>query len=193
MTTATRPKLSAMLSRPVGWVSVETIASAVTPADRDALVALFSECVAGGASLGYLAPLSAEASTEYWRAVLAELDGGYRILIVAREAPGGRIMGSAQLKIESRPNGRHRAEVQKVMVRPSRRRRGIGTELMARLEALARERGITLLHLDTSEGPGGACELYERLGYIYAGGIPDWALDPDGTPARNAIFYKRLG
>ena len=107
--------------------------------------------------------------------------------------PHDRIIGSAQLNLASRPNGRHRAEVQKVMVSPSHRRRGLGSQLMARLETLARERGITLLHLDTSEGPGGARELYEALGYTYAGGIPGWALDPDGTPAQNAIFYKELG
>ncbi|HEX9496091.1 MAG TPA: GNAT family N-acetyltransferase [Candidatus Limnocylindria bacterium] len=169
---------------------IEQLTARIAPTDLADLVSLFVECVDGGGSMGYLAPLPVQESAGYWRTIVAELSGGYRILIVAREA--GRIVGSAQLNIASRPNGRHRAEVQKVMVRPSHRRRGLGTQLMTELESLARERGITLLHLDTSEGPGGARELYERLGYSYAGGIPDWALDPDGTPAQNAIFYKRL-
>ncbi len=94
----------------------------------------------------------------------------------------------APLVAASRPNGRYRAEVQKVMVGPSHRRRGIGTLLMERLEAIARERAIRLVYLDTSEGPGGARELYERLGYSDGGGIPDRALDADGTPAKNTIF-----
>ena len=51
---------------------------------------------------------------------------------------------------------------------------------------------VRLLFLDTSEGPGGARDFYESLGYTYAGGIPDYALDPDGRPAKNAIFYKRI-
>ncbi|MEP7003284.1 MAG: GNAT family N-acetyltransferase [Chloroflexota bacterium] len=180
------------MSGTTGEVTIELLGPGVAPADLDGLVAIFKECVDGGASMGYLAPLSAADSTEYWRSIVADLSDGYRVLIVARDAPGGAIVGSAQLVAASRPNGRYRAEVQKVMVRPTHRRRGLGTQLMGRLEMIARERGVTLLHLDTSEGPGGARELYERLGYLYAGGIPGWARDPDGTPAKNAIFYKFL-
>jgi acetyltransferase len=79
------------------------------------------------------------------------------------------------------------------MVLPTHRRRGIAARLMGELERLARERSIRLLFLDTSEGPGGARSFYETLGYTYAGGIPDYALDPDGRPAKNAIFFKTLG
>jgi GNAT superfamily N-acetyltransferase len=181
-----------VVESPNASVVIEAITAAVTPADLDQLVSLFTECVDGGASMGYLAPLSVAEATAFWQETLGDLSRGHRILIVAREAPDARIIGSAQLNVASKPNGRYRAEVQKVMVRPSHRRHGLGTQLMAYLETAARERGVTLLHLDTSEGPGGARELYERLGYRYAGGIPDWALDPDGTPAQNAIFYKRL-
>lgn len=83
-------------------------------------------------------------------------------------------------------------EVQKVMVRPTHRRRGIAAALMALVEAAARDRWVRLLFLDTSEGRGGAVQFYERLGYTYVGGIPGYALDPDGTPAKNAIYYKTL-
>lgn len=172
-------------------VAIEPL-TAVTPRDLDDLVSLLIECVDAGGAMGYLAPMPVQDSADFWQAISGELSGGYRIVLVAREAPGGRIIGSAQLSLASRPNGRYRAEVQKVMVRPSHQRRGLGTQLMAELESVARERGIRLLHLDTSEGPGGARKLYERLGYTYAGGIPGWALDPDGTPAKNAIFYKEL-
>ena len=180
------------MSGPTTAVTIERLGAAVAPADFDDLVSLFIECVDGGASMGYLAPLSASDSANFWRTILGGLHNGQRILIAAREAPHGRIIGSAQLEVASRPNGRYRAEVQKVMVRPSHRRRGVATQLMAHIEAAARERGVHLLHLDTSEGPSGARELYETLGYTYAGGIPGWALDPDGTPAQNAIFYKEL-
>jgi GNAT superfamily N-acetyltransferase len=106
---------------------------------------------------------------------------------------GGRIVGSAQLGLELRANGRHRAEVQKVMVRHAARGRGIGAALMRRIEDEARTRGRTLLFLDTSVGRSGAVEFYTRLGYTPCGGIPDYARDPDGPLAANAIFYKRLG
>src|SRR5690606_27297347 len=93
---------------------------------------------------------------------------------------------------ETKPNGRHRAEVQKVMVLPSHRRRGIAARLMTEIERRARERGVWLLFLDTSDSHAGAREFYEALDYVYVGGIPGYALDPRGVPERNAIFYKTL-
>lgn len=164
----------------------------LTAADLHDLASLLTECVDSGASMGFLAPLSAPEAAAFWHETLGDIRDGNRLLFVARETAGGPIIGSAQLSLRTRPNGRHRAEVQKVMVRSSHRRRGLATRLMLEVEAAARDRGIRLLVLDTSEGPGGARELYERLSYVYAGGIPGWALDPDGTPAQNAIFYKKL-
>ena len=35
-------------------------------------------------------------------------------------------------------------------------------------------------------------KFYERLGYVWAGSIPDYAADPDGRLVPNAIFYKQL-
>ena len=128
----------------------------------------------------------------YWRRVHAEAARQGRLILVARETAAGRILGSAQLALESRANGRHRAEVQKVMVQPEHRRKGIAARLMAAVEAAARQRHVSLLFLDTSEGRGGAREFYAALGYQYVGGIPGYALDPDGTPAPNAIYYKEL-
>ena len=78
------------------------------------------------------------------------------------------------------------------MVHPSHRRRGIAARLMSELERHARARSIRLLYLDTAEGPSGARDFYETIGYTYAGGIPDYALDPDGRPAKNAIYFKLL-
>ena len=143
-----------------------------------------------GASLGFLAPLPETNAIDYWRAVAPQVESGSRAVLVASE--DGQIAGSAQLAFESKQNGRHRAEVCKVMVLPSHRRRGIAAQLMRALERCALDRGIRLLFLDTSEGAGGAGHFYESLGYTYAGGIPDYALDPDGRPMKNAIYYKML-
>ena len=159
----------------------------------DGLVQLLRSCVHGGASIGFLAPLPDAEAIEYWTALASQIESGARTVLVAREGAAGPIVGSGQLAFESRRNGRHRAEVCKVMVLPTHRRRGIAARLMGELERSARERSIRLLFLDTSEGPGGARSFYETLGYTYAGGIPDYALDPDGSPAKNAIFFKTLG
>lgn len=173
-------------------MKIEALGPEVTAGDLAALAEVLAECVAGGASIGFMPPVPRAEAEAYWKKVTGDVAGGARVILVVREADG-RIVGTAQLAAETRANGRHRAEVQKVLVRPSHRRRGLARRLMADLEARARARGLTLLFLDTSEGRGGAQELYERLGYVYAGGIPGYALDPDGTPVKNAIYFKNLG
>jgi ribosomal protein S18 acetylase RimI-like enzyme len=164
------------------------------PAARDGaeLADLLTACVEGGASIGFLAPLPRAEAAGYWRKIADDLPGGLRVLLVARAGAGGEIVGSAQLALEAKANGRHRAEVQKVMVKPSHRRRGIAARLMREIEVTARARGVTLLVLDTSDSHAGARELYEATGYVYAGGIPGYALNPAGVPEPNAIFYKTL-
>jgi ribosomal protein S18 acetylase RimI-like enzyme len=171
---------------------LELLGGTLTAAELRDLTTLLADCVNDGASIGFLAPLPEAEAETYWRKVTTEVQAGQRLIFAAREAAGGPIIGSAQLGLESRPNGRHRAEVQKVMVRPTHRRRGIAAALMALVETAARDRWVRLLFLDTSEGRGGAVRFYESLGYTYAGGIPGYALDPDGTPAKNAIYYKTL-
>jgi acetyltransferase len=172
-------------------MTIEPLALPVASNDRAALVSLLTACVHGGASIGFLAPLAPEEAGAYWTKILAELGGGGRVLLVARDEAGA-IVGAAQLACESRANGRHRGEVQKVMVLPSHRRRGIAAHLMGALEAEARRRGLGLLFLDTSDSHAGARAFYEALRYVYVGGIPGYALDPHGTPEPNAIFYKTL-
>jgi acetyltransferase len=179
------------MAKPPAGVRVEPLpATAFAVAEGD-LTTLLQACVHGGTSIGFLAPLSDADARAYWQSLVPQVASGARLVLVARD-DAGDIVASGQLVFESRQNGRHRAEVCKVMVRPSHRRRGIAAELMRDLEQYARDRAIRLLFLDTSEGRGGARELYETLGYTYAGGIPDYALDPDGRPAKNAIFFKKL-
>ncbi len=171
---------------------LELLGGTLSAADLRDLKTLLTDCVNQGASIGFLAPLAEKEAEAYWRKVLAEAHAGQRVIFAARETPGGAIIGSAQLGLETRPNGVHRAEVQKVLVLSAHRRRGIATDLMTAVETAARDRWVRLLFLDTSEGRGGAKAFYETLGYTYVGGIPGYALDPDGTPAQNAIYYKTL-
>jgi acetyltransferase len=145
-----------------------------------------------GASVGFVLPLADDEVESYWRKMCADVAAGQRLLLIASDE-AGRLIGSAQLVLEPRADGRHRAEVQKVMVLVSHRGRGIGAALMARVEAEARARGRLLRYLDTSEGESGATKFYDRLGCTQAGRIPDFATNPDGSFAPNAIYYKRLG
>lgn len=175
-----------------GPLKIEDLTFPVPAGDFTRLCGLLSACVGAGASIGFIEPLAPVEAEAYWRRVFLDAAAGSRGILVAREAAGGAIVGSAQLAFESRANGRHRAEVQKVMVLPEHRRRGVASALMSAVESAALGRGVGLLYLDTSEGRGGAREFYAALGYAYVGGIPGFAVDPDGTPSKNAIYYKTL-
>jgi acetyltransferase len=170
---------------------VELISAEVLATRAVEFAALLRDAVEHGASIGFTLPLTEGEIAEYWNKVRAEVAAGQKVMLAAL-GPDGWIVGSAQLALESRANGLHRAEVQKVIVAFAQRGGGIGAKLMARLEAEARAGGRALLFLDTSTGPGGAVRFYEQLGYTLAGGIPDYAADPDGRLVPNAIFYKQL-
>lgn len=153
------------------------------------LVALLQHCVADGASIGFMAPLSAEDASAYWQRVGRAVQAG-DIRLWAAEADG-RLIGSVQLALEQRTNGRHRAEVAKLMVDPALRRRGLGRALMQVLEAEARALGRSTLVLDTRAGDPSE-RLYEGLGYHRVGEIPNYALSTDGVLHSTAIYYKLL-
>jgi ribosomal protein S18 acetylase RimI-like enzyme len=79
-----------------------------------------------------------------------------------------------------------------MMTRVNWRGRGVARALMLEAERLARERGRNLLTLDTGTDDG-AGPLYEKLGFIRAGEIPDYALKPHGGLQGTIIYWKRLG
>ena len=173
-------------------MKIEVLKEPVAKADYDGLCALLAECVHAGASIGFLDPAPREEVEAFWQRMIKEAAAGSRIILIARDEDDRHIVGTAQLALEWRPNAKHRAEVQKVLVSVSRRRQGIAAMLMSAVEEHSRRGGRSLLILDTSEGAGGAQAFYETLGYAYAGGIPGFAMDPDGTPTTSAIYYKVL-
>jgi acetyltransferase len=172
-------------------VRIETLSPDSAPIED--LVRLLRDAVDGGASLGFMNDMTRAEAEAFWRGVIADVEAGSRAIWLALEPSSRAVVGSVQLAFAQRRNGLHRAEVQKLLVLRERRRRGIASELLRAAEDAARRRGLTLLHLDTSEGPGGARGFYGAMGYSYAGGIPGYALDPGGgAPVKNAIYYKSL-
>ena len=169
-------------------LTLSTIAAPVA-ADVAALGALFRDSVEHGASIGYVLPLEQAVVDSYWRSVFADVDAGRRVLIAARNS--GKLCGSAQLDLCAKPNGLHRAEVQKVMVHSACRRRGYALKLMAQIEHEAIARGRTLLTLDTETGSG-AESLYEKCGYQRVGSIPRFALSPGRELHATTVFYREL-
>jgi acetyltransferase len=153
------------------------------------LVALLQDVVAGGASIGFLRPLPADVALHFWHDVIGEVARGSRLLLVIRE--GDQVVGSIQLGLCLKPNGLHRAEVQKLLVHTAARRRGLGRVLMSAVEAEARAVGRSLLYLDT-EPDQPAEVLYRKLGWTEAGAIPDYACTPDGRLHPTVLFYKKI-
>jgi GNAT superfamily N-acetyltransferase len=155
------------------------------------LSAVLIDCVEGGASVSFMAPLAREKADGFWRRVADDVAAGDRALLVAEEQPSGEIVGTVQLLLGLPENQPHRADVAKMLVRRSARRQGLGASLMRAAEQAARAAGRTLLVLDTVTG-GDAERLYERLGWKRVGIVPGYALWPDGRRCDTTFFYKAL-
>lgn len=155
----------------------------------DGLARVLEDCVAGGASVSYMAPFSHDDARGVFEAFAAEVEQGRRLLLAAFAA--GEVVGTVQVILAVPPNQPHRAEIAKLLVHRSARRCGIAERLMERAEAEARAEGKTLLVLDTVTGDA-AERLYERLGWTRVGVIPGYALYPDARPCDTTVFWKAV-
>jgi GNAT superfamily N-acetyltransferase len=158
-------------------------------AHLDGLATVLNDCVAGGASVRYMAPFSREQARGAFEAVTVEVEQGRRLLLAA--FAGKELVGTVQVALTMQPNSPHRAEIAQLLVHRSARRRGIARLLMERAEEEARAEGKTLLVLDTVTGDD-AERFYERLGWTRVGVIPGYALYPDGRPCDTNVFWKSL-
>jgi GNAT superfamily N-acetyltransferase len=154
-----------------------------------ALAEVLCDCVAGGASVSFMAPLTQERAAQFWRALAPDVVSGARRLFIARDADGS-IVGTVQLCCALPENQPHRADLAKMLVHRRARRRGVGEALLHAAEAHALAAGRTLLVLDTASAD--AARLYARGGWQRLGEIPDYALYPDGRPCATTLFYKSL-
>ena len=156
---------------------------------RTALIHLVQDAVEGGASIGFVLPLKRRELEAYWQSVVAAMCGGEHHLLAAFD--DGQLIGAAQLALEPRPNGRHRAEIMKLMVQRTHRRRGVARLLMAAAIELAARAERTLLLLDVHTGDP-AEALYRSLGFVRFGEVPRYAREPDGGLAASSFYYLEL-
>lgn len=157
----------------------------------DQLSDVLLNCVEGGASVGFMSPLSPDCAMAFWKRIAASVAANERIVLVAVNNGGQKIMGTVQLITDQPENQPHRADVAKLLVHEDARRAGIARALMTRLEAIARDAGKTVLVLDTATGSG-AETFYQRGEWQKAGEIPRYACMPDGTLTATSLFYKFL-
>lgn len=152
----------------------------------DELVHLLIQVVEDGASVGFLPPLLIEDARNYWLNVLSE-DTKLWVAKIQNE-----IIGTVQLQLCNKPNGRHRAEIAKLMTSPRHRRTGVGRALMQAAEKAALLDQRSLLVLDTRQGDPSNL-LYQSLGYQQAGVIPSFAQSANGELHATVFYYKFFG
>ena len=105
-------------------------------------------------------------------------------VFVARDE-SGRAVGMGALKVESA----EMAEVKRMFTRPEVRGQRVGVALLERIEALARDKGIAQLMLETGDVAGfePAHRLYTNSGFVRRGAFLEYPESP-----YSAFFEKRL-
>jgi GNAT superfamily N-acetyltransferase len=147
------------------------------------------DCVEGGASVSFMHPLTRERAAAFWRQVAQGVEQGERALLIAEDNRG--VCGTVQLILAQPENQPHRADLAKMLVHRRARRLGLGAALMRAAENVARECGKTMLVLDAVTD-GDAARLYERLGWVRVGVIPEYALLPRGGLCATTVYYRKL-
>jgi len=169
--------------------TLQIVALRSSPETISALADLLIETVAEGGSVSFMHPLAPHVAAAFWTSSLEAADAGGRVVLGAFE--DGALVSTVTLHLDCPPNQPHRGEIAKMMTRVSRRGRGIARALMVEAERIARDRGRTLLTLDTAEEDG-AAPFYEKLGFTRAGVIPDYAYKPHGGLCGTIIYWKRI-
>ncbi|MBN9536737.1 MAG: GNAT family N-acetyltransferase [Alphaproteobacteria bacterium 65-37] len=101
-------------------------------------------------------------------------------VFIARE--DGKAVGCGALKRHEGGVG----EVKRMFTRPSHRGRKIGAEIVRHIEALAREKGLKRLVLETGDRHPAAWTVYERAGFTRCGPVLDY---PD---SKWSVFYEKM-
>lgn len=172
-----------------GTIVIRELAAAEAERRLGELGAILRDAVESGASVNFLEGFTQSEAEEFWRGQISGLADGGRHLLVAED--GDRLIGTVVLTKAPQPNQPHRADVGKMLVLASHRRKGVGRRLLDAVEALAREEGRTLLMLDTTLGSSGDL-LYRSCGWVQYGIVPGHALSTLGVPTATAFFYKEV-
>ena len=153
------------------------------------LVQLLADVIHDGGSMGFPANVTDTELLEFWTSELSKVRSGLNVLVCATDADTCIAAGILTREIKS--TGRHRAEVRKVMTHPEHRRQGMALQILTRMEAVARERGVRLLTLKTEAGSA-ASVLYSLMGWTLIGTVPNYAAGPDGSLHPVSFYYKEL-
>src|SRR5437868_6798614 len=95
------------------------------------------DCVEGGASVGFMHPLTRDRALAFWCRVGQGVAAGERAVLVAEDTQG--LCGTVQLVLDQPENQPHRADLVKMLVHRRARRQGLGEALMRAAEEMARD------------------------------------------------------
>lgn len=177
-------------AKPASGIMVKSLDAAGARSAEPALAAVLCACVDAGASVWFLPPLAPATARAFWHDAASDVAKGTRLLIAGWL--DGVLSGCVTLDLAMPPNQAHRAEVQKLLVHPRARRRGLGRALMIAVETAAMRAGRSLLTLETRTGDA-AEQLYRALGWTETGRIPGYAVNADGSFCDMTLFWKALG
>lgn len=171
-------------------VAVARLDGAAFDAALPQLAEILVDSVDGGASVGFVHPFTVADAQQWWLSVRGGVEQGSTLMWVAEDDTG--VIGTIQVRLTvAYTNGRHRAEIAKLLVHRRARGRGIGKLLLATAEEAAAAAGVTILMLDTqTDSP--AEYLYAKAGWTRFGVMPDHAADPAGALQPTTFFYKKL-
>lgn len=171
-------------------VAVGRLDGAAFDAALPQLAEILVDSVDGGASVGFVHPFTVADAQQWWLSVRGGVEQGSTLMWVAEDDTG--VIGTIQVRLTvAYTNGRHRAEIAKLLVHRRARGRGIGKLLLATAEEAAAAAGVTILMLDTqTDSP--AEYLYAKAGWTRFGVMPDHAADPAGALQPTTFFYKKL-
>jgi len=171
---------------PAGRVAVERLTQ-YSGTDLDDLCEATESAIVEGGGFGWLKVPARQVLENYWKGVLLVPE---RRLVVGRL--DGVVAGSVQLSRAPRNNEAQAfaGTITGLFVAPWARGRGIGRDIVAEVEELARELGIAVLNLDLRDTQRAAIRLYENLGYQRWGTHPCYA-QVDGRTVPGHYYFKR--
>jgi len=171
-------------------IEIHRLDAATATRHLDDLRELLTDAVDDGAAVTFLAPIPRNQAAHFWRGRIEAITARTCILLAAFE--GTKLVGSVQVSLDTPQNQQHRAEINKLVVLKTARRRGIARSLMEAAQREACKERRTLLTLDTRKNDA-AEPLYRSLGYVEIGVVPRFSLNSGGGLDDAIFFYKELG
>lgn len=176
-------------AKPLSGTQVWALDIAAAASAARSLGRILKACVDDGASVSFMPPFTVADGEAFYRRKARDIAAGTRILLAAWV--DGELAGTVTLDFDMPPNQPHRGDLQKLLVHPVHRRRGLARALMQAAEEATSKAGRRLLVLDTADRSGAEI-LYRALGWQEVGSIPDFAHNPDGSLEATTLFYKRI-